>query len=278
MPFFESAHARLHYQLEGADDAPVLMLSNSLGTHLGMWAPQMPSLLSHFRVLRYDARGHGQSSVPDGPYSIAQLGADAIALIDHLRLDRVHFCGLSMGGMTGLWLALNHAARIDRLVLCNTAARIGPPEMWDVRIEAVLAQGLAAIVPAVLDRWFTRDFRHGATAQVELVRAMLQTTTDAGYVASCAAVRDMDQRGQLGAISVPTLVIAGRQDMATPPADGRFLADHIAGARYVELNAAHLSNWEVAQAFTMHVCDFLLDQDQGPARRQSQNQGSKENG
>lgn len=257
MPFLDTAQVRLHYQLEGRQDAPVLMLSNSLGTHLGMWDPQMPSLLDHFRVLRYDARGHGQSSVPDGPYSIAQLGGDAIALLDHLGLAKAHFCGLSMGGMCGMWLALNHAVRIDRLVLCNTAARIGPPEMWNVRIEAVHAQGLAEIVPAVLDRWFTRDFRHGATAQVELVRAMLLTTSDAGYSASCAAVRDMDQREQVYAIAAPTLVIAGRQDMATPPADGHFLADRIPDARYVELNAAHLSNWEMAQAFTTHVCDFL---------------------
>lgn len=258
MPFFDTAHVRLHYQFDGREDAPVLMLSNSLGAHLGMWAPQMPSLLDHFRVLRFDARGHGQSSVPEGPYSIAQLGGDAIALLDHLGLSRVNFCGLSMGGMCGMWLALNYATRIDRLILCNTAARIGPPEMWDVRIDAVQANGLAATVPAILDRWFTRDFRDGATAQVELVRSMLLTTSDAGYAASCAAVRDMDQREQLGAIFAPTLVIAGRQDMATPPADGHFLADHIPGARYVELNAAHLSNWETAQAFTTHVCDFLL--------------------
>ncbi len=271
MPFLDTAQVRLHYRLEGREDAPLLMLSNSLGTNLDMWEPQMPALLTHFRVLRYDARGHGQSSVPDGPYSIAQLGSDAIALLDHLGLARVHFCGLSMGGMCGMWLALNHAARIDRLVLCNTAARIGPPEMWNVRIEAVQDQGLAEIVPAVLDRWFTRDFRHGATAQVELVRSMLLTTTDAGYIASCAAVRDMDQRNQLGAIFAPTLVLSGRQDMATPPADGHFLADHIPGARYVELNAAHLSNWEMAQAFTTHVSDFLLKP--ATATQESSNHG-----
>ena len=258
MAFLDTAQVRLHYQLDGPEDAPVLMLANSLGCNLDMWEPQLASLASRFRVLRFDARGHGQSSVPEGPYRIAQLGADVIALLDHLELARVHFCGLSMGGMTGMWLALNHPRRIDRLVLCNTAARIGPPEMWNVRIEAVQAQGLAGTAPAVLDRWFTRDFRHGAPAQMALVRAMLLTTTDAGYIASCAAVRDMDQRAQIGAIGAPTLVISGRQDMATPPADGHFLADHIAGARYVELNAAHLSNWETAQAFTTHVCDFLL--------------------
>ena len=259
MPFLDTAQLRLHYQLEGRSDAPVLMLSNSLGTTLDMWEPQMPSLLAHFRVLRFDARGHGQSGVPPGPYSIAQLGGDAIALLDHLGLARVHFCGLSMGGMCGMWLALNHAARIERLVLCNTAVRIGPPEMWNVRIEAVQTQGLAEIVPTVLERWFTRDFLQGATAQVEIVRRMLLSTSDEGYAASCAAVRDMDQRDRLAAIFAPTLVIAGRHDMATPPADGRFLADHIPGARYVELNAAHLSNWEMAQTFTTHVCDFLLN-------------------
>lgn len=265
MPFLQTPQVRLRYQLDprkdGRTDAPVLVLSNSLGTNLGMWAPQMPVLTTHFQVLRYDARGHGQSSVPEGPYSIAQLGGDVLALLDHLGFDRVHFCGLSMGGMTGMWLALNAPQRIARLALCNTAARIGPPELWNVRIEAVKEKGLAAIVPAVLDRWFTHDFLQGATSQVELVRNMLLATPDEGYMASCAAVRDMDQRDQIGAIERPTLVIAGKHDMATPPADGRLLAERIAGATYVELNAAHLSNWETAQAFTTHLLQFLQNEE-----------------
>ncbi len=257
MAIMEIGNVQLHYQIEGKDDAPFLILSNSLGTELGMWAPQMPALLEHFRVLRYDTRGHGQSSVPPGPYSIAQLGGDIIALMDRLRIARAHFCGLSMGGMTGMWLAAHHPARIDRLVLSNTAARIGAPEAYDARIEKVLNESMEAVVPAVLDRWFTPDFQNYAPKQVEIVRGMLLRMSDAGYAASCAAVRDMDQRDGLGGIVAPTLVIAGKHDKATPPAEGKLIAQRIPGARYVELNAAHLSNWEVAQRFTDNVVNFL---------------------
>lgn len=260
MPKIETGNMSLHYQLEGKESNPVLVLSNSLGTDLGMWVPQMPALLEHFRVLRHDARGHGQSGVPPGPYRIPQFGEDVIALMDRLGIRRAHFCGLSMGGMTGMWLAANHPARIDRLVLCNTAARIGPPELWDARIDKVNSDGIASIAPAVIDRWFTADFQRFAKKQVDLVRSMLLRTPDAGYTASCAAVRDMDQRDEISAITAPTLVLAGAHDKATPPEDGKLVASRIAGARFAELNAAHLSNWEVAQAFTTNVVDFLTAQ------------------
>lgn len=257
MPFIDADNLRLHYQLEGRDDAPTLVMSNSLGTNLEMWAPQMPALLEHFRVLRYDTRGHGQSSVTPGPYSIAQLGGDVIALMDRLGIRRAHFCGLSMGGMTGMWLGANHPDRIDRLVLCNTAARIAPPELWNARIDKVNKEGMASIAQAVLDRWFTEDFLQQAPQRVDIVRAMLLQTPAAGYAANCAAVRDMDQRDGLDGITAPTLVISGTQDKATSPADGKLLAERIPGARYVEVNAAHLSNWEVVQPFTTHVVGFL---------------------
>jgi 3-oxoadipate enol-lactonase len=256
----EIGNSQLYYQLQGKENNPVLVLSNSLGTDLGMWVPQMPALLEHFRVLRYDARGHGQSGVPPGPYRISQFGEDVIALMDRLGIRRAHFCGLSMGGMIGMWLAVNHPARLDRLVLCNTAARIGPPELWDARIDKVNSEGIASIVPAVIDRWFTADFQRFARKQVDMVRSMLLRTPGAGYTASCAAVRDMDQRDGISAITAPTLVIAGTQDKATPPEDGKLVADRIAGARFVELNAAHLSNWEVAQSFTTNVVEFLTAQ------------------
>jgi 3-oxoadipate enol-lactonase len=247
----------LHYRIEGRDDRPVLILSNSLGTTLDMWAPQMPALLEHFRVLRYDARGHGESEVTPGPYSIAQLGGDVIALMDHAGIGRAHFCGLSMGGMVGMWLAANHPSRIDRLVLCNTGARIGTPEVWNARIDKVNGEGMRAIIPAVLDRWFTADFQAQAPSQVDTVRAMLLNCDPAGYGANCAAVRDQDQRDGLGGIVAPTLVIAGTHDLATSPDDGRLIARNIPGAQYIELNAAHLSNWEVAQTFTTQVVNFL---------------------
>ncbi len=257
MPFVDTGKGRLHYQIDGADDAPVLVLSNSLGTTLDMWLPQLPAFTEKYRVLRYDTRGHGQSEVTPGPYSIAQLGSDVIALLDHLKLPRVHFCGLSMGGMTGMWLAINHPTRIDRLVLCNTSAAIGVPEMWNARIAQVRQGGMNSIIDTVLERWFTADFLAHAPAQVVRVRSMLAATSVEGYVANCAAVRDMDQRAELGRIATPTLVIGGRHDKSTPPEHGELIAKSIPGARYVELNAAHLSNWEVAQAFTQQVLNFL---------------------
>jgi len=259
MPMLDTGKGKLHYQIEGHAEAPVLVLSNSLGTNLDMWSPQMPALLEHFRVLRYDTRGHGQSEVTPGPYTIAQLGADVVALLDHLQIARAHFCGLSMGGMTGMWLGIHAPSRIDRLALCNTSAAIGVPEMWNARIAQVRQDGMQSVIPAVLERWFTTDFLIHAPTQVERVRAMLAATSVEGYVANCAAVRDMDQRTELGRITRPTLVIAGRYDISTPPEHGEFIAKAIAGARYVELNAAHLSNWEVAQSFTQQLLDFLLN-------------------
>jgi len=250
---------RLHYELEGAEELPVLMLCNSLGTTLDMWAPQMPALLQHFRVLRYDTRGHGQSEVTPGDYSIAQLGADAVALLDHLGIERVAFCGLSMGGMTGMWLGVNNPERISRLVLCNTGAKIGDAATWKTRIDAVRTGGMSAIAPTVLDRWFTARYQRLSPGGVDKVRSMLLATAVDGYVGNCAAVRDMDQRAELARIATPTLVIAGTDDGSTPPELGREIAQSIPGARYVELDAAHLSNWEQSGAFTAALLSFVLD-------------------
>ncbi len=261
MPFIDAGNGKLHYQIDGAADAPVLVLSNSLGTTMDMWLPQLPALLEQFRVLRYDTRGHGRSNVTPGPYSIAQLGGDVIALMDQLNIPRAHFCGLSMGGMTGIWLGIHQPARIERLVLCNTSAAIGVPEMWNARIAQVRQGGMQVVIDTVLQRWFTDDFLAHAPAQVERVRNMLANTTVDGYVANCAAVRDMDQRADLARITAPTLVIGGKYDKSTPPEHGELIARAIPGASYVELNAAHLSNWEVAQAFTQQLLNFLRKQD-----------------
>ena len=258
MPFADTGKGSLHYEIDGADDAPVLVLSNSLGTTLDMWLPQMPALVEQFRVLRYDTRGHGESEVTPGPYTIAQLGGDVLALLDHLKVPRAHFCGLSMGGMTGIWLGIHAPSRVDRLVLCNTSAAIGVPEMWNARIAQVRQGGMQSVIPAVLERWFTPDFLSHAPAQIERVKAMLANSSVEGYAANCAAVRDMDQRADLGRIAAPTLVIGGKHDKSTPPEHGELIAKSIPGARYVELNAAHLSNWEVAQAFTQQLQNFLL--------------------
>jgi 3-oxoadipate enol-lactonase/4-carboxymuconolactone decarboxylase len=242
VPFADVADVRLHYRFDGPEDAPVVMLSNSLGTNVSMWDPQMPALTARYRVLRYDSRGHGQSAVTAGPYRIEQLARDAVGLLEALGLARVRFCGLSLGGMVGQWLGANASQRLTRLALCNTTAHIGAPDAYNARIDAVTRGGMAAVVDGVLARWYTADFIASAPAAVAATRAMLLTTPADGYTASCAAVRDMDQRDAAARIKTPTLVIAGAHDVATPPADGRYIADRIAGARYVELPAAHLSN------------------------------------
>ena len=257
MPMLHTYDFDLHYELEGDPDAPCVVLSNSLGTSLAMWAPQMPALLARFRVLRYDTRGHGASGSPPGPYRVEQLGADVLALMDHCGIARAHFCGLSMGGMTGLWLGANHPERLLRLALCNTAAKIGTTEGWNTRIATVESGGMAAIVDGVLERWLTASFRQRVPGAAAMLRAMLLATPPAGYVANCAAVRDMDQRQAVGTIRLPTLVIAGSHDLATPPQDGLAIADAILDSHYVELDAAHLSNLEQAAAFSAALTDFL---------------------
>jgi len=248
---------RFNCRVDGRADGPVVVLSNSLGTNLTMWNEQLPALAQRFRVFRYDTRGHGASSVTPGPNTIPKLGRDVLGLLDALEIRRVHFCGLSMGGMTGMWLALNAPERIDRLVLANTAPQIGTDEVWNARIEAVRKGGMEAIAEAVLERWFTAGFRQGAPVTVARIRAMLTETPAEGYIANCAAIRDMDQREAIRAIRHPTLVIAGTHDPATTAADGRKMAEAIAGARYVELDAAHISNIEKAERFSAELTRFL---------------------
>lgn len=258
MPYLTLRDATIHYRIDGRADAPVLLLSNSLGTSLAMWDPQMDAFFPHFRVLRYDTRGHGQSSVPPGPYSIAQLATDMLQLLDHLDIERAHICGLSMGGITAMWFALHHPERIDRLVLSNTAAWIGPASNWTDRAATVARDGLGPIAAAVVSRWLTPDYASMHPEQVAALQAMLCATPSAGYVANCLAVRDNDLRAEVRNIRAETLVISGSADLPTPPADGKFLASEIANALYVELAAAHLSNQELPVQFGQEVLEFLL--------------------
>ena len=257
MPFADIADARLHYRFDGRAGAPVVMLSNSLGTDLSMWDRQVPVLAVRYRVLRYDTRGHGQSTVAPGPYTIEGLAKDTLALLDVLAIERVHYCGLSMGGMIGQWLGAHAPARVDKLILCNTTARIGAPEAYDTRIDNVRKGGMAAVVDAVLSRWYTPTFAGTNPEAIAKTRALLLAAPPDGYVACCAAIRDMDQRASAHVIAAATLVIAGTHDVATPPTDGRALADSIPGAQYVELPAAHLSNIEAAEAFNAALMKFL---------------------
>jgi 3-oxoadipate enol-lactonase len=218
-----------------------------------MWDPQAAAFGKKFQILRYDTRGHGSSSVTPGPYSTEQLSRDVLALLDELHLDRVHFCGLSMGGMIGMWLGANAPARLDKLALCSTAAKIGTPEIWNTRIDTVLKNGMKSIATGVMERWFTAGFRDKHPETVEVTHKMVQGANPEGYVACCAAVRDFDFREQLQNIRVPTLVMSGTFDLATTPSDGRFLAERIPNSRFVELNAAHLSNIEDRDSFNAQL-------------------------
>ena len=249
--------ADLHVRIDGPDGAPWLVLSNSLGAALEMWEPQIAAFSSEFRVLRYDTRGHGGSAVPPGPYTIDQLGSDVVGLLDTLGIARAHYCGLSMGGATGMWLAVHAPQRIDRLVLCNTTPWLGPPETMAARIATIQREGMAALVEGIIQRWFTADTitRHAVT--VDRIRQTLLQTPVAGYVGCCEALRDMDQRPALARIAAPTLVIAGSFDPAPTPAAAREWASAIPNARFVELPAAHLSNIGAAAEFNEAVLSFL---------------------
>jgi len=257
MPFLDRAEGRIHYQVSGPPGAPALTFSNSLGTDLAMWDLQATPLSRTYRLLRYDARGHGQSSVTPRPYSIEGLANDVLSLLDASKIDRTDFCGLSLGGMIGMWLAVHAPARLGKLVLSNTAAKIGSAESWNARMQAVSEGGMQAIVEAVLERWYTPAFRSASPAVVEATRRTILQTPAEGYVASCAALRDADLREAVSAIQAPTLIIAGTCDPATTPADGHFMANRIRGSKYVELPAAHLSNVEASDAFTMELSKFL---------------------
>jgi 3-oxoadipate enol-lactonase len=257
MPFAETGDLRIHHRFDGPADAPVLVLSSSLGADLSAWDPQVPELSRRYRVLRYDSRGHGQTAAAPGPCTIARLAGDVVALLDALGIVRASFCGLSIGGQVGVFLGAHAGDRLDRLVLCNTGAHIGDLATWNARIEAVRGRGVGSITGALMERWFTAGFRERAPDVVARTRAMVESTPREGYAASSEAVRDADLHADLPAIEAPTLVIAGRHDPSTTPAQGRELAAAIRGARYVELDAAHLSNIEAADAFTAAVLQFL---------------------
>ena len=245
----------LAHRVEGRADAPVVVLSNSLGTDMTMWDPQVPALAERFRVVRYDTRGHGGSPVPEADQTIAGLAADLLGLLDHLGVERASIAGVSLGGMTAMQLASTAPERVERLVLCCTSARLGPREMWEERAAAVRASGTAAVAEATLGRWFTPDADPETVARFD---ATLRGMPSAGYAACCAAIRDMDLRGQLGAIVAPTLVIAARDDGSTPPEHGELIAAGIAGARLLVLeHGAHLSNVEHADRVTAAMLEHL---------------------
>lgn len=261
MPFLNVNNTRLFYRLEGRSGLAVLVLSHSLGCDHAMWEPQMPDLLEHFHVLRYDTRGHGASAVPAGDYTIDQLGRDALALADGLGIKKFALCGLSMGGAVGQWLALNAPERLSSLVLANTAARFGTPELWETRRTAVREGGMPAIVDLTMQRFFSAKMLALGLADphAESVRSVFLGTDPAGYLSCCAALRDVDFRTQLTQIRTPTLVIGSDSDPSTPWADaGSVLAREIAGAKAVVLSGAHLSNLAQPRTFTSALLEFLM--------------------
>jgi 3-oxoadipate enol-lactonase len=249
--------AAIAWTVRGPDAAPALLLSNSLGTCLEMWDAQIEAFAARCRVIRYDSRGHGRSDAPDGDYTMERLGRDALAVLDAAGADRAHVAGVSKGGMVAQWLGANAPERTGRLVLANTAAVMGPAQSWEDRIATVRAKGMTPIADAVAERWFTPEFRTRKPRRVETVRQMLLATAPAGYAGCCAAIRDMDQRGDIGRIRTPVLVIGGTRDPATPMDKTEEIARLIPGARLKALDAAHLSNIEQPEAFTRLVLDFL---------------------
>lgn len=249
---------KLHHVLEGPADAPVLALPSSLGTTVELWAANLPHWSQSFRILRYDQRGHGDSDAPSGPYSIEDLAGDFVGLLDDLGIERVCFCGVSMGGAPAMWLAAHSPERIDRLVLACTSARFGEPESWLERAAEVRAHGLEPIADDVLGRWFTAPFTAANPETVTWFRELLLRTPAEGYAGCCEALARWDFRGRLADIGAPTLVLAGEQDPSTPPAHAELLAQGITGARLaVVAGAAHLANVEQAEAFSHLVGEHL---------------------
>lgn len=239
------------------DGAPVIVLSPSLGTSMGLFDAQVEALSGRFGILRYDPRGHGASDVPSGGYSLDRLGSDVIGLLNALGIERAHFVGVSLGGMTGQWLGYRAPERLLSLTLANTSAYMGPPSGWAERIDHVLTNGMGPMVEPVIERWFTPGFRENEPAPVQRIADMLLATDPRGYAGCSAAIRDMDLRPTAGLIDVPTLVIAGLQDPATPPEHADFLASNIPGAKLASLDAAHLSNVELPEQFNAAVLEFL---------------------
>jgi 3-oxoadipate enol-lactonase/4-carboxymuconolactone decarboxylase len=259
MPFVTADGARHYYRLTGAAGRPVLMLSHSLGLDHGMWDPQMPDLERHFQVLRYDLRGHGASDAPAGDYTLEQLGGDALAIADAAGVQTFAFCGLSIGGMLGQWLALQAPARLIHLVLANTTVRMADPTLMELRRQTVLAEGMSAVTDAAVRRFFSPAAVAADAPAVAWARRTLLSTSAAGYAGCCAVVRDLDYTSRLDRIRTPTLVISGDADESMPwEGHGRRLSEAIPGAQVVRLPAAHISNLERPRSFTAALLDFLL--------------------
>lgn len=261
MNFFSTDGLRLTYQVDGPSDAPALVLVNSLGTDLHMWDQQVALLSKDLRIVRYDCRGHSASDVPAGPYSFRQLGEDLLSLLDTLRIERAHICGLSLGGMIALWFTARYPDRVLRAIFANTAARIGTETTWNERIELVRSGGMAAIRQAVLARFLSAPYRQQHPEVTQQIDGMLESTDPLGYIAACMAIRDTDLHPLLPLIHTPSLIIAGSLDESTPPSLAEELHAALPESELLLLpDVAHLSNVERPETFSERVLDFLLHQ------------------
>lgn len=248
------AACEVNHLVEGRDGAPPLVLVNSIGASMAMWEPQAAAFRDDLRVVRYDARGHGASPVPPGPYSLADLGGDLVALLDRLGIERATIAGVSLGGATAMWAAINAPERVERIFVCFSSAQFGPPQGWHERAELVRAEGLEAVAEAAVHRWFTAEMFERRPADAARMREMLAATPAEGYAGCCEALAGIDLRRDLEAISAPTMVISGSEDPATPPTHGRLIAERIPGAEFVELpRAAHLGNFERPAEFNQLI-------------------------
>jgi 3-oxoadipate enol-lactonase len=249
---------KLHHVVGGDAEAPALVLSNSLGATLEMWEPQLVELGERFWIIRYDHRGHGRSPVAAGATTIDDLGRDLVELLDELALERISFCGLSLGGVVGMWLAVNAPHRVERLALCCTTASFPSRQGWVDRAATVREDGVGAIADAVLGRWFTPPFLETHPDVVARFRAMLVSTPAEGYAACCDALADVELTSRLGMIAAPTLVLTGADDPVVPPAAGEALAAAIQGATHTVIEgAAHIANIEQPNAFTAALLRHL---------------------
>ena len=257
MPDIDADGCRLSWTAQGPPDAPALLLLNALGTTVDLWRAHIDRLGAAFRVVRFDTRGHGASDAPAGPYALDRLARDALAVLDAAGTPRAHVCGVSLGGQTALWLAVRAPERVAGVVAANTGARIGTTALWNQRIRDAETLGMQALVQPAMARWFTSRFRRTHPETVDRFQQMLRACSPAGYAGCCAALRDADLRADLHRIEAPTLVIVGAEDSATPPAAGRAICEHVAGAELLALDAAHLANVERPDAFTSGVLAFL---------------------
>ena len=250
----------INYHLDGDEDLPTLILSNSLTTNLHLWDEQVSSFANYFRILRYDNRGHGGSSSPKGEYTIDNIGNDILLLMDHLDINTASLCGISLGGMVAMWLGIHAPNRVDKLVVCNSSSDIGSPDPWQERIKMVNSKGMASIVDAGLERFLSERFRKSGSPKIELLKSMMLTCEVSGYSGCCAAVRDMYLTTQLTKINNQTLIIAGELDPSTPVPHSELINQEITTSSLIIIKGvAHLSNIEKPVEFNKAVLDFLLD-------------------